>query len=98
MPAVRRLMLVPLLATLLPLEAGAALGGPTSSVEADQARMQARREVKTGTAYSVHEITTPSGVNEAADELGQRVAHVFREVRLCVVELDPLPGDVAEFR
>lgn len=60
MPAVRRLMLSSLLATLLPLEAGAALGGSASSAEADQARMHARREVKAGTAYSVHEITTPS--------------------------------------
>lgn len=61
MPAVRRLMLLALLATLLPLEAGATLGGSASSAETDQARMHARREVTAGTAYSVHEITTPAG-------------------------------------
>ena len=36
------------------------------------------------------------GVDEAADELGQRVAHVIGEVGLGVVKLEPLPGGVAE--
>jgi hypothetical protein len=49
------------LAVALPLEAGAALGGAASSVEADQAHMNARRQVAAGSAYSVHEITTPAG-------------------------------------
>jgi hypothetical protein len=61
MPAIRGIGFVLLLAALLPLEASAALGGPVSSVATDQARMKAMREVKAGTAYSIHEITTPSG-------------------------------------
>jgi hypothetical protein len=61
MPTVRELGFVLLLAALLPLKAVAALGGPASSVETDQTHMKAMREVKTGTAYTVHEITTPSG-------------------------------------
>jgi hypothetical protein len=61
MPAIRGMGYVLLLAAMLPLEAVAALGGPASSVETDQTRMKAMREVKAGSAYSVHEITTPTG-------------------------------------
>lgn len=61
MRAARRLMLVSLLATLLPLEAGAALGEAAPSVDVDQARLHASHKVAAGTTYSVHEITTPSG-------------------------------------
>jgi hypothetical protein len=42
-------------------EAGAALGDLASSVATDQAHMHAARKVTPGTAYSVHEITVPSG-------------------------------------
>lgn len=61
MLTVRGIGFVLLLAALLPLEASAALGGPASTVAADQQRMKAMREVKAATAYSVHEITTPTG-------------------------------------
>ena len=37
-----------------------------------------------------------SGIDEAADELGQRVADIVGEVGLGVVELDPLPGGKAQ--
>jgi hypothetical protein len=61
MLAVRGIGLILFLAALVPLEAAAALGGPASSVAADQAHMKAMREEKAGSAYTVHEITTPSG-------------------------------------
>jgi hypothetical protein len=58
----RGVALILLLATLFPLEAGAVLGGSTSSVDTDQVRMKAaRREARVGDAYSVQEITLPSG-------------------------------------
>jgi hypothetical protein len=61
MPTVRGIGFVLLLAALVPLEAAAALGGPASSVAADQTHMKAMREVKASPAYTVHEITTPTG-------------------------------------
>jgi len=50
-----------LLATLLPLEAAAALGGPASSVAADQVQMKATRQEKAGAAYTIHEMSMPGG-------------------------------------
>jgi len=70
MPAVRKvrglrglggMALVLLLPTSLPFNAIAALGGPASSVAVDQTRMKAMRQVKAGTAFNIHEITTDTG-------------------------------------
>ncbi|VTU20915.1 MULTISPECIES: DUF2844 domain-containing protein [unclassified Variovorax] len=61
MPADCRIVLVLLLAALAPLQANAALGGLVSSVEADQIHMHAARKVTAAGAYTVHEITLPSG-------------------------------------
>jgi hypothetical protein len=56
----RAILFLPLLLSL-PLPAGAALGGPASSVEADRAHMQAERKTSAGQRYTIHEISTPSG-------------------------------------
>lgn len=61
MPAARGIVFVLVLAALPPLQAHAALGGLVSSVEADQAHMHAARKVTAAAAYTVHEITVPSG-------------------------------------
>jgi len=53
--------LILLLAALMPLEAAATLGVPASSVAEDQVHMKAMRAEKAGSAYTVYEITTPSG-------------------------------------
>jgi len=50
-----------LLAALPLTQADAALGDLAPSVAADQAHMQGTRKVTPGAAYSVHEITVPSG-------------------------------------
>jgi len=56
----RAILLLSLLLSLPP-SAGAALGGPASSVEDDRAHMQAERKSTAAQRYAVHEITTPSG-------------------------------------
>ncbi len=61
MPTIRGIGFTLLLAASLPIQAVAALGGPASSVAADQTHMKAMREVKAGAAYSVHEISAPNG-------------------------------------
>lgn len=40
-----------------------ALGGTVSSVQQDQARLKARRQVSLGDRYSVHELKAPTGTN-----------------------------------
>jgi Protein of unknown function (DUF2844) len=46
----------------LPLPAMASLGGNTNSVEADRAQMNARAQVTSHDAYTVHAISAPSGI------------------------------------
>ena len=46
---------------LIPLQASAALGGDTASVEVDSARMKGSREVKQEAAYAVHQLKSDSG-------------------------------------
>jgi hypothetical protein len=45
----------------LPLPAKAALGGDVSSVQEDQAHMKAALQIRTGQAYTVHELHQESG-------------------------------------
>jgi hypothetical protein len=61
MSAARGILLVLLLTALPFMEADASLGDPASSVATDQARMRASRKVTASAAYSMHEITVPSG-------------------------------------
>lgn len=63
MPAVREIALALAASTLLPLPlpAAAALGALASSVEVDQAHMNATRDVNAAALYTVHTLTVPSG-------------------------------------
>lgn len=47
---------------LLPLPVLASLGGDATSVQDDQAKMQASLRSNSGNSYSVHEMQTPAGV------------------------------------
>ena len=47
---------------LLPLPVLASLGGDMTSVQDDQAKMQASLRSNSGNSYSVHEMQTPAGV------------------------------------
>ena len=49
------------LAALWPFEAGAALGGTTSTVETDQVHMHAQRQQRAESGYTVHALTLSSG-------------------------------------
>jgi hypothetical protein len=59
----------------LPLEAGAALDGPVTSIDVDQTHMKAQRLSKAQAGYTVHEMTVPSGtvVREFVATGGDRV-------------------------
>jgi hypothetical protein len=55
------------------LPAWASLGGASSSVEADSARMNATRQVTQNNSYAIHQITAPQGtvVNEYVSPEGK---------------------------
>ncbi|MBS0453762.1 MAG: DUF2844 domain-containing protein [Proteobacteria bacterium] len=94
MLAIRGIGLTLLLAALAPLEATAALGGLASSVAEDQAQMKAMRQEKAGAAYTVHEMTTPSGtvVREFVSSATGQVFAVAWEGRF-MPDLKQLLGD-----
>jgi len=50
-----------LFALLMPMRAGAVLGGPAATVDADQARLKAVRAATSQSNYTVHELTEASG-------------------------------------
>ncbi len=59
----------------LPFSLFASLGGDTTSVESDQAKMQGTRRTTTGDSYTVHEIQASTGV--AVKEYVSSVGKVF---------------------
>src|ERR1700684_555487 len=58
---------------LLPLQAGATLGGDASTTQADQARLKASLRITPGEKFAVHEMTLPTGtvVREYVSPQGQ---------------------------